>query len=121
MPTCFPRDTVSNRALSRRVKISETIGSVIVVPGVGTASPDTWFEGKGQTWDHFLPDDVLPSPTVYYFHHGLGPDIDSRLWSNLLDRGLGLLEDLLVLLNARDEVCQNLFSNSRICEALIPN
>ncbi|KAH8587276.1 hypothetical protein B0O99DRAFT_656491 [Bisporella sp. PMI_857] len=79
------------------------MSSVIVVPGIGTASPGAWFEGKGQTWDHFLPHDVLPSPSVYYFHHGLGPDIDSQLWINILDRGLGLLEDLLVLLNTRDE------------------
>jgi hypothetical protein len=41
---------------------------------------------------------------VYCFDHGLGPEIDSRLWSNILDRGLALLDDLLTLLKARVEV-----------------
>ncbi|MCJ1357710.1 MAG: hypothetical protein MMC33_007706 [Icmadophila ericetorum] len=76
---------------------------VIVVPGVGTAAPGTWFEGRGQSWLHFLPGEVLPSPTIYHFDHGLDPDMDSRIWSNVLDMGLGLLEALLQLLGSRDE------------------
>jgi len=77
---------------------------VIVVPGVATPVPGTWFEGKGQTWLHFLPENVLPAPTIYQYDHKLGPDMDSRIWSNVLDRGLGLLEALLILIKDRDEV-----------------
>ena len=80
------------------------IHRIIVVPGVGTASPDTWFEGRGRSWPDLLPDNVLPSPAVYQFHHGLGLDTDMPLWSDILDRGLGLLEALLILLDKSDEV-----------------
>jgi hypothetical protein len=79
--------------------------SVIVVPGVSTPAPGTWFEGKGQTWHRFLPEKVLPAPAIYQYDHDLGPDMDSRIWSNVLDRGLGLLEAMLILLKEKDEVC----------------
>lgn len=80
------------------------MASVIMVPGVGTNLPETWFEGKGQSWPQILPDEILPSPVVYQFDHKLTLDTDSKLWSDILDRGLGLLEALLNLLDTRIEV-----------------
>ena len=72
---------------------------VILVPGVGTAAPEQWFEGKGHSWPRILPDDALPSPIVYQFDHKLSLKTDSNLWSDILDRGLWFLQALLNLLN----------------------
>ena len=106
MPELFPKNTVSNRCVcsSSLDKEFSIIFSVILVPGVGTAPPETWFEGKGQSWPQILPDDAVPTPVVYHFDHKLSVDTDSKIWSDVLDRGLGLLEALLNLLNTRIQV-----------------
>ena len=75
-----------------------------MVPGVATATPETWFQGHGRSWSQLLPTDVLPSPVVYCFYHGLDRDTDSRLWNKIFESGLALLEALLTLLNSREEV-----------------
>jgi hypothetical protein len=79
--------------------------SVIVVPGVGTPPANTWFQGKGQRWPQLLPEDVLPSPSVYLFNHNLLLDTNPRLWSDVIEKGLELLEALMTLFNAKEEVC----------------
>ncbi|KAJ6186405.1 hypothetical protein N7519_007706 [Penicillium mononematosum] len=82
---------------------------VIVVPGVGTASPRTWFEGKGESWLDFLPSSALPSPAVYQYNHGLNSgEKDSQIWHNVLEKGLGLLEALLMLLGNKEKVSPTL-------------
>ena len=76
--------------------------SVIMVPGVGTASPETWFEGKGYSWHQTL--DAVSSPVIYQFDHRLSLDTHSKLWSDILDQGLTFLEALLNLVDTRTDV-----------------
>lgn len=87
------------------IALLTSIHSVVVVPGVDTASSETWFEGKGKDWSQFLPEYVLPSPSVYRFNHGIASaESNSRIWSEILDSGLTLLELLVSLLKENPKV-----------------
>lgn len=73
--------------------------SIILIPGVGTALPSTWFGLRGQSLPEMFPNCNIPSPVLYQFDHGLNLELESRLWDNILDKGKALLEELMGLLN----------------------
>ncbi|PSK46438.1 Coatomer subunit beta' [Elsinoe australis] len=78
---------------------------IIIVPGVGTSPVREWTDDDRYPWPQSLPEDVVPSPAIFTFRHGLDLyNQENSVWARLMASG----HDLLVALDqtlARNENC----------------
>jgi hypothetical protein len=70
--------------------------SIVVIPGLGTLSPETWGKSSGKPWLESLLLNAAPNASILCFDHGLSKD-DAFSWHRLVDSGADLLDTILKL------------------------
>ncbi|KAI9775352.1 MAG: hypothetical protein M1839_001268 [Geoglossum umbratile] len=93
---------------------SKVTSFIVVIPGLGTLSPETWGKSSGKPWLESLLLNAAPNASILCFDHGLSKD-DAFSWQRLVDSGADLLDNILKL--REDESVQE-FPFLFVCHSL---